>query len=657
MLKIKKFYNSFFNHRFVFDKPVENSPAPEAEEPKEVKKGPDGKEIKAEKAAERGALADKDAKENTEFPIGKIHKAYFEKTEAITEEMAEKDREKLKASDIKSIRFNTRFLKPKAEKEDESTQVLGVKEETQKRIKAYTDKANKDWYTLNYERLGSDKKGISHEMNIGLGDILLDPDIKEILVKKADGSIRKAHRGVVPVRGNHAGRQAFLDENNNYVVTHTGDNFKILSNEETNIKDPKALKKYLNEFSEEEKVREENSKHFEDDIKAQEDQDINYTDANLDPSKSVVDQIKIKLSPYQKENASIIEKTFKEGLQGKGLSEEAIVKIIAAAIVNSYKECGLNAANRTGDGGHSIGLFQVNDVAGAGTYLLKTMSREESIIYRQNPENNCKIIIEHEILGSFGQSLRARAQAGASVTELAAIFSRDIERPRNKLGNMQARSLAALKMFGERVVSNEDEISERIVNPKEKFNGNGILRLRSNQDAWIFGSSGVVGLNAMSRKLNMGNTGFFGIVGINPMKFADRLQTEWPRISKLKLPKQIVLVGMAVNGVGKANNDRLIQKNLEAYDGIKKFLESKGVKVKIATVQPAEGFGDQIQKFNDKLREKYGPETLIDIAKYTTTPDGKHLNAEYAASDGIHLSGKGYEKLASLIKEGESKNA
>lgn len=654
MIKLKKRHNLLLNHRFIFDAPGETPAQAQAEKP-------DGKEVKEGKSAERADLADKKAQETAttpetdkETPAGKVHKNYFEKTEAIKEEDAEKDRETLRNSEIKDIRFNSRLLKPKEEKEDEATQAEGIQEATRKLIKAYTDKADKDWYVLNYQRLGSDKKGRTHEVNVGLGDILLDPDIKEILVKKANGEVIKAHRGVVPTRQNHVGRQAFLDENNSYVATYTGDSFRILSNEETNLKDPQALKKYLSEFSTEEKVREENSKNFENEMKASEDQDDYYTDANLDPSKSVVEQIKIPLSGYQKENAAIIEKVFKEELKGKGLSDEAIAKIIAAAIVNSYKECGLNAANKTGDGGHSIGLFQVNDVAGAGTYLLKTMSREESIVYRQNPENNCKIILEREILGSFGKNLMARAQAGASVTELAAIFSRDIERPRDKLGNMQARSQAALKMFGERKVSDENEIAERIDNGKEGYNGKGILKLRSNQDTWIFGSSGAVGMNNMKNGLNLGNTGFFGIVGISPGKFNERLQSDWSRISKLKLPKQIVLVGLAANGLG-SNTDAAIQKNLDTYASIKKFLEEKGVKVKIATVQPAEGLGEQISRFNNELRKKYDADSIIDIAKYTTTEDGKHINTEYASADGIHLSKRGYEKFAALIKEGAEK--
>lgn len=100
-------------------------------------------------------------------------------------------------------------------------------------------------------------------------------------------------------------------------------------------------------------------------------------------------------------------------------------------------------------------------------------------------------------------------------------------------------------------------------------------------------------------QIDLGDTGFFGIVGINPMGFRDRLQTEWPKIANLKLPKQIILAEMAVNGLG-SDDEGLIQKNLQAYADIKEFLEDKGVQeVKISTVQPVEGREKQIAAFNE----------------------------------------------------------
>ncbi len=654
MIKIKKFYNLFLNNRFVFEKPGEAPRAAESETRAE-KREPEGKEQVAEQKAERADLADKKAQEETtkpetkednETPAGKVHKTYIEKTEAIKEADAEKDLKTLQDNDIKTIRFKSRLLKAKTEKEDENTQALNIKEETAKRIKAYTDKGANDWYTLNYQRLGSDKKGRTHEMNVGLGDILLDPDVKEILLKRSNGTIVKAHRGVVPSRQMHAGRLAFLDENNRYLDTYTGDSFRILSGDETDFKNPEAVKKYLSQFGEEEKTREENEKNYENEIRSTEDQDVYYTEANLDPSKSVVEQIKISLNSSQKKNAKIIEDIFKEKLQGKGLSDEAIAKIIAAAIVNAYKESGLNAS-AIGDHGNSIGLFQLN-INGAGHH----MSVEE----RQDPVTNTKTIIEREVLGSFGRVLIARAKAGATVTELAAVFSKYIERPRDVYGAMQARSKSALKMFGERVVSTQDEIAERIDNGKEGANGKGIIKLRSNQDAWIFGSSSVVGLNGTKDKLGLKNVGFFGVVGINSGNFYKKLVENWDRIKALKFPPQVILMGMAANGLN--NSDSSVRENLENYSKIKTLLESRGTKITVTTVQPSEKNGEGVSKFNDELRKTYG-ENCIDVAKYTTTSDGTAIIPEYAAQYG-HLKGEGAKILDRMVvgavKEGANTN-
>lgn len=655
MIKIKKFYNLFLNNRLVFKKTGETPRAAEGESLVSMvsRRAPEDKEQVAEQKAERADLADKKATETTEKPVenetpaGKVHKTYIEKTEAIKEEDAEKDLKTLQDNDIKTIRFKSRLLKAKTENEDENTQALNIKEETAKRIKAYTDKGANDWYTLNYQRLGSDKKGRTHEMNVGLGDILLDPDVKEILLRRSNGTIVKAHRGTVPPRQMYAGRQAFLDENNRYLDSYTGDSFRILSGDETDFKNPEAVKKYLSQFGEEEKTREENEKNYEDEIRSTEDQDVYYTEANLDPSKSVVEQIKISLNSSQKKNAKIIEDIFKEKLQGKGLSDEAIAKITAAAIVNAYKESGLDAS-AIGDHGNSIGLFQLH-IRGAG----HDMSVEE----RQDPTTNTTTIIDREVLGSFGRVLIARAKAGATVTELAAVFSKYIERPRDVYGAMQARSKTALKMFGERVVSTTDEIAERIDNGKEGANGKGIIKLKSNQDAWIFGSSSVVGLNGTKDKLGLKNVGFFGVVGINSGNFYKKLVENWDRIKALKLPPQVILMGMASNGLN--NSDSSVRENLENYSKIKTLLESRGTKVTVATVQPSEKNGEGVSKFNDELRKTYG-ENCIDVAKYTTTPDGKTIIPEYAAQYG-HLKGEGSKILDRMVvqavKEGSGKES
>lgn len=117
--------------------------------------------------------------------------------------------------------------------------------------------------------------------------------------------------------------------------------------------------------------------------------------------------------------------------------------IACAAVINAYAESKLNP-NAAGDCGggrcRSIGLFQLHEAgAGAG------MTVEE----RKNPIVNIQTIINREVKTARGKALRQRAAEGATVAELAAIFSRDIERPKDKQGNMDARYALGEKMFGQ----------------------------------------------------------------------------------------------------------------------------------------------------------------------------------------------------------------
>lgn len=144
---------------------------------------------------------------------------------------------------------------------------------------------------------------------------------------------------------------------------------------------------------------------------------------------SVVSLIKKKLTLSQRRNATIIANAFaKAGLPPI---------VAAAAIANAYAESKLNAG-AVGDSGHSIGLFQLSDW-GAGHDL--------SVDYRLDPQNNVQTILAREVLKGYGKTLRARAAEGARVGELAAIFCRDIERPKDIEGESQKRSDLAETMF------------------------------------------------------------------------------------------------------------------------------------------------------------------------------------------------------------------
>lgn len=163
------------------------------------------------------------------------------------------DRNTLCAAKIEDIRYTPILLAKGLQKPIEEPEA-----ETKRRINAYTDgKDAEGWYTLNYERLGKDSTGFSHEMGIGLGDILIDPNIREIEVDRG-GEIIKATRAVVS-KGRHNGRVGFVDENGDYIATHTGDKFKIIETETAK----KTDEKYLEEFRAETDARQAHKKIFE----------------------------------------------------------------------------------------------------------------------------------------------------------------------------------------------------------------------------------------------------------------------------------------------------------------------------------------------------------------------------------------------------------
>tara|TARA_Y100000034_G_C6897285_1_gene414003 strand:- start:1115 stop:3154 length:2040 start_codon:yes stop_codon:yes gene_type:complete len=143
----------------------------------------------------------------------------------------------------------------------------------------------------------------------------------------------------------------------------------------------------------------------------------------------VVEAITMRLSGAKKNAAAVIERE----MSNAGLSSPEI----AAAIVNAYAESGLNP-NAIGDGGNSVGLFQLH-IRGAGHGM--------SVQARRDPAINTQTILKREVLARRGRKFRAAAANGASIGELAAIFSRDIERPKDKEGNMRKRRALAKKMF------------------------------------------------------------------------------------------------------------------------------------------------------------------------------------------------------------------
>ena len=234
----------------------------------------------AEKSSRSGSI-DTKALEESEV-ISKIADKYKISIEAITEE-PEKLRDILSQADIISILsssdliFNTLYPNEKNKSKSEI-----IKNETSRRIKAYSSEGpnNFGWYSLDYMSVNP-----SHEMQVGLGEILLDPNIKEIEV------IRNGVK-ITGTRTVLKGRICFADKNGSYIATYTGDKFRIITNEELTEEENEAL------------ISQENEKRrsYEELIRTQEENGFNFDESlNLDQRISRMDP---KNSPISDENVS-----------------------------------------------------------------------------------------------------------------------------------------------------------------------------------------------------------------------------------------------------------------------------------------------------------------------------------------------------------------
>ena len=134
------------------------------------------------------------------------------------------------------------------------------------------------------------------------------------------------------------------------------------------------------------------------------------------------------LTSPQRQNAAIIEREF--------LAAGYSATLVAAAIVNAIAESGLNP-KAAGDGGWSIGLFQMNRKAGAG--------RGHSVQELEDPTSNARILLSVEKKAL--DKVEAAVKAGAGVAEAAGLFAQYVERPRDTLGEKAKRAAAVTRYF------------------------------------------------------------------------------------------------------------------------------------------------------------------------------------------------------------------
>jgi hypothetical protein len=147
----------------------------------------------------------------------------------------------------------------------------------------------------------------------------------------------------------------------------------------------------------------------------------------------------LQVSASQLENAKVIVSEFvRAGLPaGVGL----------AAVTNAMAESALNT-NAVGDGGNSVGLFQINALGGARTFDGD----------RRDPRYNAQWITDEYKryrskkgrIGTYNavESLDEAYDRGASVAEMAGLFAAIVERPRDQYGEKSRREAMARSMFG-----------------------------------------------------------------------------------------------------------------------------------------------------------------------------------------------------------------
>ncbi len=100
-----------------------------------------------------------------------------------------------------------------------------VRRETARRINVFTSARDSEgFYSIDYSSVSEE-----YEMKIGLGEILVDPSIKRVEVKRKNSNeIIVGERKI-----GENGRVGFYDESGKYLPTFTGDKFRVLTEKDT----------------------------------------------------------------------------------------------------------------------------------------------------------------------------------------------------------------------------------------------------------------------------------------------------------------------------------------------------------------------------------------------------------------------------------------
>ena len=168
-----------------------------------------------------------------------LHADYKNSITKIPTETTKADIATLKKTSVEDIRTKPSLLTKK-------TTHKSIKEESLRRLNAYTTYSD-GYFTLNYEKMGKDDSGYSHEDYIGLGDIFISPQAETLAIKKMGQEKEIIVTRAIITSGKHRGRIGYIDDNNEYVPTFTGDQVRIVTYKKENkpSKFTKSLKHIL----------------------------------------------------------------------------------------------------------------------------------------------------------------------------------------------------------------------------------------------------------------------------------------------------------------------------------------------------------------------------------------------------------------------------
>jgi len=607
-----------------------------------------------------------------ENPAKEMHRKYLATTEKINEAEAKTDEEFIKKASIKDLRKKSRLLNAKpATEEKPIEQIVNLKDETARRLRAYTNTRDNEWYTLDYKKFGSDTNGSSHEMNIGLGDVLLDNDIEEVLIMRANGDIVKGHKQIIKSKK----RVGFADENGQYIATFTGDKFRILSDKEVDIKNEKEVATYIKDLKEQDTTREmaeveitrnrggfssigiESARKIAEltgEIRTKE-PNLSDKDVYLKSAELAREKAKTATSEEEKRQWEIAAKDCEQNIEAITVHPDFDLtlykrKIQAVESGGSYKA-------RNDEAGRSKGISSDKWAFGRYQFLAGTArangaefdpTNEESIQgFLNNP------VLQEEVMNNFTisnlklyealpeQKKQAFKEAGIDIYEILAAMHFKGAGARNQTPEKLSQgsdwlggSMTAYWATMDKVQPVDTLIAQAETNDKTLLFENG-------KETLFFGSSTVNGLKNLNKDRK--DVAYYDKTGASPQKMLKELTANiLPKLeleTNFKWPKTVMLLGMALNGGHTAEED------LNTYLKIAKIFEAKGCRVKFSLLQLAENYLPKVQEFNRLLKtdprySSYFIDTGID------TPDTR------LAEDGLHLAGKKeYAKIFDAAKK------